>query len=161
MYAAAAAGAASPVPLKGVSGEPRAERRPTPRLSSPTAERHLASLLQQLRRERSNHLIHLQQCHKSHSWQQPQKSDLGLAFEKTGISEPKVYSSYVSASPPGKLPKCFTSSFLLEKGNELHHCTSSLPTEVTMANSSHFLHGQVSIMHCNILLHELKVFIIL
>ncbi|KAG0418766.1 hypothetical protein HPB47_004602, partial [Ixodes persulcatus] len=91
---------------------------------------------------RSNHLIHLQQCHKSHSWQQPQESDLGLAFEKIGVSEPKVYSSYVSGSPPGKLPKCFTSSFLLEKGNELHHCTSSLPTEVAMANSSHFLHGQ-------------------
>ncbi|CAN7941716.1 unnamed protein product, partial [Ixodes pacificus] len=50
--AAAAAAAASPVPLKGIPGEPKAERRPAPRLSSPTAERHLASLLQQLRRER-------------------------------------------------------------------------------------------------------------
>lgn len=141
--AAAAAGAASPALSKGViSGEPRAERRSTPRLSSPTAERHLASLLQQLRRERSNHLNHLQPCHKSHSWHLPHKSDLDQAFEKKGVSEPKVYSSYVSPSAPGKMPKPFTSSFLPEKENVSHHCTSLFPTEVTMANSSHFLHGQ-------------------
>ncbi|CAN7983166.1 unnamed protein product [Ixodes hexagonus] len=138
----AEAGAASPAPSKGVPGESRTERRPTPRLSSPTAERHLASLLQQLRRERSNHLNRLQQCHKSDSWQAPHKPDFCQDFGEKGASEPKVYSSYVSASPPGTMPKSFTRSFLLEKGNDLHHCTSLFPTEITMANSSHFLHGQ-------------------
>ncbi|XP_077538343.1 uncharacterized protein LOC144150852 isoform X3 [Haemaphysalis longicornis] len=123
----------------------RAATRAAPRLASPTAERHLASLLQQLRRERSHHLNHLQQCQRPGSWLGT--GELNGSIKSTREPGVQVCSNYVSLSPSEDMSvHCARNAFSHDNRTAHHSPRGPLSTHVNMADSSHILHGHVSAM---------------